>query len=90
MRIADREAFLAFAEDGRVKAAWNLRVGDADAGRCEISTETRIQYFGAGARRKFRLYWALVRPFSGILRRSLLRSIRGRAETPTADRRSSE
>lgn len=89
VRIADREAFLVFAEDGRVKAAWNVRVEDADAGHCELSTETRIQYFGAAARRRFRLYWAVVGPFSGILRRSLLRGIRRRAETPTADRMSS-
>src|SRR5262249_61292021 len=59
-RIADAAAFEAFAEDGCVKAAWNLRVADAGDGTSEFSTETRIQYFGAAARRKFRAYWTLV------------------------------
>jgi hypothetical protein len=79
-RIADRQAFLDFAEDGCVKAAWNLRVGVTDGASCNLSTETRIRYFGSAAQRKFRLYWTLVRPFSGAIRRALLRGIRRNAE----------
>jgi len=79
-RIADEAAFDAFAEDGCVKAAWNLRVGETDGAATTVSTETRILYFGEAARRKFRAYWALVRPFSGLTRRALLRDIARRAE----------
>jgi hypothetical protein len=79
-RIADRAAFLAFADDGCVKAAWNLRIGDSGGGSCDLSTETRVEFFGASARRKFRIYWMLVGPFSGMLRRSLLRGVKRRAE----------
>ena len=82
-RIADRQAFLDFAEDGCLKAAWNLRVGATDGGSCDLSTETRIRYFGSAARRKFRLYWTLVGPFSGVIRRALLRGVKARAEAPT-------
>jgi len=82
-RIADRDAFLAFSEDGCVKAAWNLRIGTADARGCELTTETLIQCFGATARRSFRLYWSIIRPFSGALRRSLLRGVKRRAERAT-------
>lgn len=74
-RLADAAAFEAFAEDGCVKAAWNLRVDAAGEDASEFSTETRIQYFGASARRKFRVYWTLVGPFSGLLRRALLREV---------------
>ena len=77
--LADREEFLAFAEDGCVKGAWNLRVEPSDSGAV-LSTETRIQYFGPAARRKFRLYWTVVGPFSGLIRRGLLRSVCRRAE----------
>jgi hypothetical protein len=82
--IPDRAAFDAFAEEGCVKAAWNLTIGEAsaDGGGCEVSTETRIAYFGEAARRKFRLYWSLVRPFSGVLRTGLLRSVKQGAERP--------
>jgi hypothetical protein len=78
--IADREAFVAFAEDGCVKAAWNLRVDSTDGGTAVLSTETRIAYFGPDARRRFRIYWTLVGPFSGLIRRALLRRMRKRAE----------
>ncbi len=85
--IADRSAFLAFADDGCVKAAWNLRIDAAQAGASTLSTETRIRYFGPAARRKFRRYWTLVGPFSGLIRRSLLRGVRHRAEAADEIRR---
>ncbi len=79
-RIPDEPAFQAFAEEGCVKVAWNLALDEAHANSCEVSTETRIVYFGASARRKFRAYWFFVGPFSGMLRRALLRSIARAAE----------
>jgi hypothetical protein len=82
-RIPDRAAFVAFAEEGCVRGAWNLAIGAVSEDGCELSTETRIEYFGDVARRKFRLYWSVVGPFSGILRRALLRGIRRRAEAPS-------
>ncbi len=79
-RLTDRAAFMAFCEEGCVKAAWNVRIDDAGEEASDLSTETRIQFFGTAPRDKFRLYWALVGPFSGILRRNLLRGIKARAE----------
>jgi hypothetical protein len=79
-RIADRDAFGAFAQDGYVKGAWNLRVEPLEGGATKLSTETRILWFGPAARRKFRLYWAFVGPFSGLIRSALLRGVRRRAE----------
>ncbi|HEY1433889.1 MAG TPA: hypothetical protein VGG65_00860 [Thermoanaerobaculia bacterium] len=87
--LADEAAFAAFAEEGCVKAAWNIRVAGTDGVSTEVSTETRIACYGEAARRKFGLYWAVVGPFSGVLRKSLLRAIRRKAEAPTADRTSS-
>jgi hypothetical protein len=78
--LPDREAFLAFAEGGCVKAAWNLRVEQMSPETSMLSTETRIQYFGPAAHRAFRLYWTFVGPFSGLIRRALLRGVRIRAE----------
>jgi hypothetical protein len=43
---------------------------------CELSTETRVLCFGTEARRKFLRYWSVVEPFSGAIRRSLLRGVR--------------
>ena len=77
--LADMAAFQEFAEDGCVKAAWNLRVESAGENASDFETETRIQYFGTAAKRKFRAYWTLVGPFSGLLRRALLRDVARRA-----------
>jgi hypothetical protein len=77
--LADAAAFQAFAEDGCVKAAWNLRVEGAGESETVFDTETRIQYFGAAAKRKFRVYWTLVGPCSGFLRRALLHDVARRA-----------
>jgi hypothetical protein len=84
--IRDRAAFEAFAEDGFVKGAWNLAIGDVSAGGCELSTETRVECFGDAARRRFGLYWSVIAPFSGLIRVSLLNGVRRRAEAPHAGR----
>jgi len=55
-------------------------VSERAGGRSTIVTETRIVCTDADARRKFRLYWRLVGPFSALIRRILLRSIKGDAE----------
>lgn len=78
--LVGRGAFVAFAEDGCVKAAGNLRVEPSQGGGSTFCTETRIATFGSAARRKFRLYWSLIGPFSGLLRKALLAGIRRRAE----------
>ena len=84
--LADAAAFQAFAEEGCVKAAWNLRVEGASENAADFETETRIQYFGAAAKTKFRVYWTLVGPFSGFLRRALLRDVARRATRPATSR----
>jgi hypothetical protein len=45
-----------------------------------LSTETRVWLTDARARRRFRAYWLVVRPFSGLVRRSWLRAAKRRAE----------
>jgi hypothetical protein len=79
LRRLTREEFLAFAEEGSVKAVWNLLVSGGAGAACEVSTETRILSFGSAARRKFRIYWSLIEPFSGLTRRGMLRGIRREA-----------
>lgn len=61
--------------NGVARAAWNFAIA-ADG---TVSTETRI-LCADDARPKFRAYWLFVRPFSGLIRRMMLRSIRKQAE----------
>ena len=71
--------FVLFEQPGYAKAAWNLAVHQITPERTLLTTETRIQVFGREAK-KFAAYWALVKPFSGLVRRSLLRRVKRLAE----------
>lgn len=67
--------FATFNRSGYAKMAINWRLEGTT-----LSTETRVLATDAAARRKFRRYWLVIRPFSGLIRRVWLRAIRRRAE----------
>ena len=85
-RIESSDDFLAFDEPGYVKAATNFLL-TAESGGTRLSTETRIHATDPTARRKFRRYWSVIRPGSGLIRRDWLRAIKRRAEKGTKDDR---
>lgn len=69
------DAFCAFGKPGHVKIAFNfLRRGST------VTTETRVWATDERTRRVFRAYWLVIRPSSGLIRRTWLRAIRERAE----------
>jgi hypothetical protein len=68
---------------GVARAVWNFTVQEADAGRTLLSTETRVVCGDTGSRWKFRAYWLLVRPFSGLTRRLMLKAVRRACEGPS-------
>jgi hypothetical protein len=73
--------FVGFERPGEAKAAWNFRLRAATPQSTVLSTETRIQCFGRSAWWKFGLYWALIAPFSGLIRQALLRQVKREAES---------
>jgi len=78
-RLADRDAFIRFAEPGYAKAAFNFLFEPAGDGT-RVVTETRIHGIDDEARRKFGRYWLLIRAASGLTRRDILAAVRRRAE----------
>jgi hypothetical protein len=76
----DAATWAAGPPPGAAQAAWSFELSPLDDGRTRLSTETRVRCADAAARRAFRRYWRVVRPFSGLLRRLMLRSIRREAE----------
>ncbi len=74
------EEFKPFDRPGCVKVAFNIRIEETKPGLCRVSTESRILCLDDGSRRRFRYYWALIRPFSGLIRRVMLRTIRRASE----------
>lgn len=72
-----RSGLRSFAEarPGSVRIAMDVRAAALDGG-CRLSTETRIAATDEAARRAFRRYWLVVRPFSGLIRRRWLSATR--------------
>ena len=71
--------FGSFAQPGNARAAWNFRI-EPEPGGSRLHTETRVECVDHAALRSFRIYWAVVGPFSGLIRRDMLRAIRRDAE----------
>jgi hypothetical protein len=76
----DAAAFKGSQSPGTARVAWNFRVVEQENGMCELATETRVKCADAKSRQYFGLYWAVIRPWSGLIRRYMLRSIREEAE----------
>ena len=49
--------------------------------RVLLSTETRIQCLDDHSRKRFRLYWGLIGPFSAWIRREMLRAVKKQVES---------
>lgn len=73
------EEFRGLNDPGVAVAVMNFLVEPIAPARTRLCTETRIRCLGASSRRRFRLYWLVIRPFSGLLRRAMLSGIRARA-----------
>jgi hypothetical protein len=73
--------FAEFSLPGYAKAAWNFKLRSESPHSTVLSTETRIKCFGQGALWKFRIYWSLVGPFSGLIREAILKRVKTEAES---------
>jgi hypothetical protein len=71
--------FRADPPSGHALAGWSFTVASRADGLTELATETRVRC-AADARTRFRVYWLVVRPGSGLIRRAMLRAVRREAE----------
>jgi hypothetical protein len=65
---------------GMARGIWNFTVVPEASGRVRLSTETRVLCADTATRRRFLPYWTVIRPGSGLIRRSMLASITQVAE----------
>ncbi len=71
--------FREFDEKGFAKAVWNFSV-DGDGNETRLKTETRVRCLDDVSRRSFGFYWTFIQPFSGLIRREMLRIVKKKAE----------
>lgn len=79
----DDKRFRQEERPGLAKAAWNFAFEETNNGT-RVTTETRVKCTDGSSRRRFKVYWVVVRPFSGLLRRYMLRELRRTAERESA------
>lgn len=77
--IHSLEEFVDFHREGYCKAALNLKILAQDQKETLLSTETRVLGYG-DAGENMKKYWRLIRPFSGLIRKELLRNVKAKAE----------
>lgn len=80
----DAEAFRVFASPGYAKAVWNFSFAASET-VTRLATETRVLCLDDASRRRFKLYWTVISPFSGAIRMAALRSIKRAAEAKAAN-----
>jgi len=79
--VRDAQEFRAFVSPGYAKMALDFRLVDQGGGaRTVVTTETRVFVPDPATRRKFGLYWLLIRPGSALIRKEWLQAIKRRAE----------
>lgn len=71
--------FATLSAPGCARAAWNFSTAEVEGGTM-LTTETRVQCLDDDALRSFRRYWFVVRPFSGLIRREMLKAVKRAAE----------
>jgi hypothetical protein len=80
------EEFRDYHEPGTAKGVWVFVIEPVEPGVCRVVTSTRVACADAASRRRFRFYWLLVGPFSGLIRREGLRLIKRSAEAASSSR----
>lgn len=78
---SDSHEYFAFNHPDYLKVVSNMLVTDtSESGVVTVRTESRIMGLSDKARKGFRPYWWVIRPWSGLIRRLWLKAIKKRAE----------
>lgn len=86
LRAVSCEDFVGATPPGTAKAAWNFTVGHSLSGATDLQTETRVLCADSTARSRLLRYWAVIRPFSSLIRREMLAAIRSASEATDGNR----
>jgi len=77
----DPKEFSLFDRPGFAKGTWSFELLPMEDGSTNVVTETRVCCTDEVARKKFSRYWFFVKPFSGIVRREILKELKRKAES---------
>ena len=80
MQNINAENFREFDTKGYAKAAWNFALTEIGKEEILLGTETRVRCLDEESLASFRFYWRFIQPFSGLIRKEMLRLIKEKAE----------
>jgi hypothetical protein len=80
IQSTNADAFVDFHQPGYAKAVGNIAFLPQGSGIVRVTTETRVYCLDGISQRNFRMYWLLIGPFSGVIRKEWLRLIKQEAE----------
>lgn len=72
--------FVIDASQPNIKIIWNFHFQEEENNKTIVSTETRILCLSKRSKFFFSIYWFFIKPFSGIIRREMLRLIKEKVE----------
>ncbi len=75
-KIPSYEDFVNASISSWVKGVWNFRFEEMAKNKTKVSTETRILCVVPITKLTFDLYWAMIKPFSGLVRKEMLNIIK--------------
>ncbi|HEY5824893.1 MAG TPA: hypothetical protein VIT44_11030 [Cyclobacteriaceae bacterium] len=76
----DPTEFINWNQPDFLKATWNFEL-IPEGNFTRLETETRIQCLSKKSLSRFKRYWFFIRPFSGLIRKEILRGIKKKVES---------
>ncbi len=80
-KIPSYEAFTNNSISPWLKVVWNFKFEELEKGKTRVSTETRVLCVAPITKLTFGLYWAIIKPFSGLIRKKMLKIIKDESES---------
>jgi hypothetical protein len=72
--------FIPFNNSAYIKASWSFELVPISPTQTEVKTETRIACPTPQVKHRFGTYWFFIKPFSGIIRKAMLKAIKRELE----------
>jgi len=79
--IPSHEDFINNSISPWIKAVWNFQCEELVDNKTKVSTETRVLCVAPITKITFGLYWLMIKPFSGLIRKKMLKIIKKDSET---------
>lgn len=68
--------FIQHCDPATIKAVINFKLGEINHSQHIISTETRVCCGSQAMKRRFMVYWFFIKPFSQLIRKSMLKQMK--------------